>query len=93
MLAALAEIIDPDRKASIVSLEMVSGLVVRDGHVGFTIEVDPSRGEALEPLRRSAEETVRKLPGVLSVTAVLTAEEVGGAAPAAGHDHGQASRP
>jgi ATP-binding protein involved in chromosome partitioning len=74
VLAALADIVDPDRKASIVSLEMVSGLVVRDGHVGFTIEVDPERGEKLEPLRRAAEDAVRRLPGVLSVTAVLTAE-------------------
>src|SRR5581483_7682092 len=74
VLAALADIIDPDRKASIVELGMVQGLVVRDGHVAFTLEVDAARGAALEPLRRAAEETVRRLPGVLSVTAVLTAE-------------------
>jgi ATP-binding protein involved in chromosome partitioning len=79
VLAALADIIDPDRKASIVALDMVSGMVVRDGNVGFTIEVDPARGEALEPLRRAAEEAVRKLPGVLSVTAVLTAERAAAA--------------
>jgi ATP-binding protein involved in chromosome partitioning len=74
VLAALADVIDPDRKASIVELDMVQGLVVRDGHVAFTLEVDAARGPALEPLRRQAEEIVRRLPGVLSVTAVLTAE-------------------
>ena len=30
------------RKQDIVSLDMVSGLVVKDGNVGFAIEVDPS---------------------------------------------------
>jgi ATP-binding protein involved in chromosome partitioning len=79
VLAALADVIDPDRKASIVELDMVQGLVVRDGHVAFTLEVDAARGAALEPLRRQAEETVRRLPGVLSVTAVLTAERPAGA--------------
>jgi ATP-binding protein involved in chromosome partitioning len=79
VLAALADIMDPDRKASIVELDMVQGLVVRDGHVAFTLEVDAARGPALEPLRRAAEDVVRRLPGVLSVTAVLTAERAGGA--------------
>jgi ATP-binding protein involved in chromosome partitioning len=74
VLAALSDIMDPDRKASIVELDMVRGLVVRDGHVAFTLEVDAARGAALEPVRRQAEDIVRGLPGVLSVTAVLTAE-------------------
>jgi len=70
---ALRTIRDPDRGTDIVSLGMVTGLVVKSGNVGFTIEVDPSRGAAMEPLRRAAEDAVRGLPGVLSVTAVLTA--------------------
>ena len=69
VLTTLKAVIDPDRKADIVGLAMVSGLVVRDGHVGFSIEVDPKRGAALEPLRKAAESAVEKLPGVLSVTA------------------------
>ena len=52
---------------------MVSGLVVRQGNVGFSIEVDPQRGSALEPMRKQAERAVAAIPGVLSVTAVLTA--------------------
>jgi ATP-binding protein involved in chromosome partitioning len=66
---------------------MVSGLVVKDGHVGFTLEVDPQRGPALEPLRKAAEQAVDALPGVLSVTAVMTAEKPAGAAGQAGHQH------
>jgi len=77
ILEALKAIADPDRGQDIVELGMVSGLVVKDGNVGFAIEVDPQRGAEMEPLRKQAEETVDKLPGVLSVTAVLTAHRAG----------------
>ena len=97
ILAALRQVIDPDRNQDIVSLGMVSGVQLREGHVGFAIEVDPQRGPKLEPLRKAAERAVERLEGVLSVTAVLTAETKpsrGGAAPASarpptgGHAHG-----
>jgi ATP-binding protein involved in chromosome partitioning len=77
VLEALKAIADPDRGQDIVELGMVSGLVVKDGNVGFAIEVDPQRGAEMEPLRKQAEEIVDKLPGVLSVTAVLTAHRAG----------------
>ncbi len=73
ILEALKAVQDPDQGEDIVSLGMVTGLVNRDGNVGFTIEVDAARGPALEPLRKAAEAAVEALPGVLSVTAVLTA--------------------
>ena len=78
---ALARVIDPDRGQDILSLAMVQGLTIRDGHVAFSIEVDPARGPKLEPLRQAAERAVHDLPGVLSVTAVLTAEAAPKAAP------------
>ncbi len=80
VLEALRGVKDPDRDADIVSLGMVQGLVVKEGNVGFAIEVDPKRGPKLEPLRKAAEAAVDALEGVLSVTAVLTAESSGGAA-------------
>src|SRR5436190_5791789 len=83
ILAALAAVRDPDKGADIVALGMVSGVVVRDGNVGFAIEVEPERGPRLEPLRKAAEAAVEALPGVVSVTAVLTAE-----APRAGRGRG-----
>ena len=79
----LAAIPAPDGGGDIIGRGMVSGLVVRDGHVGFAIEVDPAKGPALEPLRRQAEKLVESMPGVLSVTAVLTAHK-GGAPQATG---------
>ena len=74
ILEALKGVTDPDRNADIVSLEMVSGLAVKDGNVAFSIEVDPERGDRLEPVRKAAEDAVMGLAGVVSVSAVLTAE-------------------
>ena len=79
ILSALKAVIEPKRRKDIVDLGMISGLVVKDGNVGFAIEVDPKDGAAMEPLRKAAESAVEALPGVLSVTAVLTAHS-GGAA-------------
>ena len=75
VLKALAHIEDPVAGRDIVSLGYVSGLVVRDGHVGFAIDLgDDPDATAKEPLRERAESVVRSLPGVLSATVVLTAE-------------------
>ncbi len=74
ILDALGHVADPEKGADIVSLGMVSGLVIRDGNVAFAIEVESERGPRLEPLRETAEKAVEALPGVLSVTAVLTAQ-------------------
>ncbi|MBV9552676.1 MAG: iron-sulfur cluster carrier protein ApbC [Alphaproteobacteria bacterium] len=100
---ALRQVRDPDKAADIVSLNMVSGMVIRDGNVGFAIEVEPERGPRLEALRKAAEAAVEALPGVLSVTAVLTAESRAPAqravvrgqehnhGPGHGHSHGPGS--
>ncbi|HJN26096.1 MAG: iron-sulfur cluster carrier protein ApbC [Rhodospirillales bacterium] len=76
ILDALKAVKDGDE--DIVTRGMVSGLQIKDGHVAFTIEVDPARGAQLEPLRKEAEKTVHALDGVLSASVVLTAETGGG---------------
>ncbi|HEY7976660.1 MAG TPA: iron-sulfur cluster carrier protein ApbC [Rhizomicrobium sp.] len=73
VLNALARVTDPASGKSVVEAGLIQGLVVRDGHVGFSVEVAPERGRTSEPLRKAAEDAVHALPGVLSVTAVLTA--------------------
>lgn len=88
VIEALKTIVDPDKGADIVSLGMVSGVVVKDGHVTFAIEVEPERGPKLEPLRKAAEKAVHDLAGVLTVSAVLTAERHVHGGPKGGHDHG-----
>ncbi len=73
ILEALKAVRDPDGGGDIVALGMISGLVIKNGNVGFSIEVDPGRGAALEPMRKQAERAAASVAGVLSVTAVLTA--------------------
>jgi ATP-binding protein involved in chromosome partitioning len=81
VLRALDQVIDPISGRSVVQENMITGLVVKDGHVGFAVEVPPARGPRSEPLRAACETAVAKLPGILSVTAVLTAHQ-GAPAPA-----------
>ncbi|HEY4275752.1 MAG TPA: iron-sulfur cluster carrier protein ApbC [Rhizomicrobium sp.] len=75
ILRALDQVIDPVSGRSVVQQDMITGLVVRDGHVGFALEVPPERGPRSEPLRAACEAAVAKLSGILSVTAVLTAHQ------------------
>jgi len=75
VLAALSKIVDPDKGQDIVSLGMVSGVQIRAGHVTFALEVERARAPRLEALRKEAEKAVDAIEGVLSVTAVLTAEK------------------
>ena len=78
VMESLKAVIEPGSGADIVAREMVAGLVIKDGNVGFVIEVDPREGAKMEPLRVQAEKVVHALPGVVSVTAVLTAHSAGG---------------
>ena len=84
VLAALRRVRHPHRDQDVVSLGMISGVVVKNGNVGFAIEVHPAEAPRLEPLRKACEQAVRALPGVLSCSAVLTAERAPGGRPAAG---------
>jgi ATP-binding protein involved in chromosome partitioning len=94
VLKALDQIIDPASGRSVVHQGLIQGLVVKDGHVGFALEVSPNRGREAEPLRAQCEAAVTKMPGVLSVTAVLTAHEEKHAGPRrSAHDHGHGGRP
>jgi len=86
----LKGIVDPESGKDIVSVGMVSGLIVRDGNVGFAIEVSPEKGPAMEPVRKAAEAAVLALEGVVSVTAVLTAHRAAAPAQQPRHGHDQA---
>ncbi len=82
-LAILSGVVDPATGRDVVSSGLVKGLVVKDGNVGFALEVDPREGAAKEPLRAACEQALSQAPGVISVTAVLTAHhDAPGKAPA-----------
>ena len=80
ILEALRRVRDPEQGKDLVSLGMIGGLAIKDGNVGFSVEVAAERGAAAEPLRKAAEQAIFALEGVTSVTAVLTAHSAGGGA-------------
>lgn len=86
--AALRGIIDPGSGRPISDEGLVSNLVVKDGNVGFVMEVPADRGHAYEPVRKAAEDAIRALPGVLSSSVVMTAhrDQAAPAQPAGGID-------
>ena len=58
----------------VIGRDLIRALTIDAGSVKFVIEAQsPEQARTLEPLRRSAEEMVRALPGVTSVSVVLTA--------------------
>ena len=63
VLKALDQVIDPVSGRSVVQQNMIQGLVVRDGHVGFALEV----AAGARPGRRTAAQGLRsggaRLPG------------------------------
>ncbi|HEX4533390.1 MAG TPA: Mrp/NBP35 family ATP-binding protein [Rhizomicrobium sp.] len=88
VISALSRVRDPVSGKSVTEAGLIQGLAVRDGHVVFTIEVPADRGRGSEPLRKACEDAVSALPGVLSVTAVLTAHRE--PETKKGHAHGPA---
>ncbi len=73
----------------------MSDIVVSDGKVFFSIAVDASAVKAWEPVRKRVEDTVKAIPGVVSVMVALTAEKSGGGSkqPAPAHSHSHSHAP
>ena len=104
ILATLNNISLPDGRG-LVDARLVQGLVIRDGNVGFALEIDPADADSMEKVRSAAADAVKALAGVTSVTAVLTAHnDTPGSTPArpaqgtptaqdAGHSHGGGQQP
>jgi ATP-binding protein involved in chromosome partitioning len=93
VLKALDQVIDPVSGRTVVQQDMIQGLVVKDGHIGFVLEVAPDQGPKSEPLRKICEAMVLGVKGVKSVTAVLTAHENHPQAARNGHEHRHHERP
>lgn len=86
ILNALKNVSVEGSVVDLVATGHVSGVVIKDGNVGFSLEIDPEDAEAIQPLRIAAEQAVSAIPGVLSATAMLTAHKKPAAQPA-GHQH------
>ncbi|GEQ97775.1 iron-sulfur cluster carrier protein [Iodidimonas gelatinilytica] len=75
ILTALETVIDPEQGKDIVSLGYISGLVIKQGNIGFALDVGTvDKAQKMEPVRAAAQKVVSALPGVLSATVALTAE-------------------
>jgi ATP-binding protein involved in chromosome partitioning len=81
---ALSSVASIDGSSNIVAAGAVSGIVFKDGHIGFTIEIDPKDKDKADQLRAAAEKAVLALDGVLSATAMLTAHQSGPSMPTGG---------
>ncbi|KJV08357.1 hypothetical protein VZ95_18325, partial [Elstera litoralis] len=72
--AALDRVTLPQSSQGLMAAGRIDGLVVREGNVVFGITIDPKEATLMEPVRKAAEAAVLAVPGVRSVSAVLTAE-------------------
>ncbi|WP_299840148.1 Mrp/NBP35 family ATP-binding protein [uncultured Jannaschia sp.] len=72
VLATLKSVRTPEG-ADIVSAGLVRALSVDDGAVRFVMEVPPSRGKAMEPVRAEAEAALTAIAGVTKASVLLTA--------------------
>ncbi|NCF78695.1 MAG: P-loop NTPase [Alphaproteobacteria bacterium] len=73
ILTALDAITAAGEAQSLVSADRIQGLVIRDGNIGFSIDVDGLAPDGLDAMKQQAEAAVQRLSGVVSVTCVLTA--------------------
>ncbi|HEY4983107.1 MAG TPA: Mrp/NBP35 family ATP-binding protein [Pseudolabrys sp.] len=83
VLAALAKVPAPGG-AALPDARVLSDIVVSDGKVFFSLTVDADAVKTWEPVRKTAEEAVRAIPGVQSALVALTAERAAGSAAARG---------
>ena len=91
ILHALSHVTANGETQSLVAADRIQGVVVRDGNVGFSIEVDGLAADYLDALKQQAEKAVSALPGVLSVTCVLTAHKPASADKTPNGPHNSAS--
>ncbi|MFT4097859.1 MAG: Mrp/NBP35 family ATP-binding protein [Rhodoblastus sp.] len=80
VLAAIADLPGPDASKTLAKSGALGGVNVRDGKVFVSINVEPGKVQALEPMRGRVESVIKKLPGVTAAYVTLTsdAEQGGG---------------
>ncbi|WP_299829661.1 Mrp/NBP35 family ATP-binding protein [uncultured Roseobacter sp.] len=82
VLAALKEIEDPVSGSDLMSAGLIKALTVGDeGAVRFVIEVPPSQADLYSKVQKTAEAAVQALPGVGTVSVVMTAHSTPSAPP------------
>ena len=80
---ALMKVPGPDGRTPLPRSGALGGVVVKDGRVYISIEVEPAQAAGAEPLRAEVERAVAALEGVSSVLVTLTAQKLPGSSPQA----------
>ncbi|NDA08364.1 MAG: MRP family ATP-binding protein [Alphaproteobacteria bacterium] len=88
VLKALTSVSLDGEEIDLVAGGQISGIIIKEGHIGFSLEIDPAKAEEATPLKNAAESAVLALPGVLSATAMLTAHSKPKPPSAAPNQHG-----
>lgn len=70
----LRRVTDPLSGSDVISAGLISSIAVREGRIGFVITIPREKAAEYKALPDACREAVGALPGVLSVTPVLTAE-------------------
>jgi ATP-binding protein involved in chromosome partitioning len=89
---ALSRLHGEGEEQDIIASGRVQGVVIKDGNIGFSLDVGGLNPDTLDALKQQAEATIRDLKGVLSVTCVMTAHKQGGDTKA-GADAPKAKKP
>ncbi len=77
IIDALNSVATINGDSDVITAGAVSGVVIKEGHVSFTIEINPKEQDQGNHLRAAAEKAVLAIDGVLSATALLTAHQPG----------------
>ncbi len=77
------ESVKNDAGEALFKPEAISGIVIKDGNVGFAIEIAAEDGPKAKDIQKRAEDAILALDGVFSATAMLTAHR----APSSGQSH------
>ena len=72
VLAALAQIVDPDLGRDIVALGFITNLEIEDGHVLVEINITTPACPVRDQFKSEAERLVGALPGTRSITVTIT---------------------
>ncbi|WP_224825717.1 iron-sulfur cluster carrier protein ApbC [Cognatishimia sp. MH4019] len=81
VLETLKTIKDPISGDDMVAAGLVRALNVDAGAVRFVMEIDPAKAEALTPVQKEAEDKLKALGGVETVSVVMTAHSKPAAPP------------
>ena len=73
VLDVLKSIRNPATGTDLVASDIIRALTVDGGKVRFVMEVDPTHGRAMDPVRLEAVEALERIAGAGNVSAILTA--------------------